>query len=99
MIRQYFKQALTLMRQEKLFSSIYIVGTGLAVSMVMALSIALTVMFANVYPETNRDRMLICDYGMLQNEDNDYFSSLSTNTIHKCFNILHPVETLMNGIR
>ena len=94
MIRQYLRQALNLMHQEKLFSSIYIVGTGLAVSMVMALSIALTVMFANVYPETNRDRMLICDYGMLENEDGSSFSSLSTNTIHKCFDGMKDVETM-----
>ena len=45
MWKQYFKQAWNLMRQEKLFSAIYIIGTGLAVSMVMALSIALTVIY------------------------------------------------------
>ncbi len=94
MIKQYLKQALNLMRQEKLFSSIYILGTGLAVSMVMALSIALTVMFANVYPETNRDRMLICDYGMVEDENGQSFSSLSTKTIHKCFDGMKDVETM-----
>ena len=82
------------MRQEKLFSAIYIIGTGLAVSMVMALSIALTVMFANVYPETNRDRMLICDYGMVENEENTQFASLSTKAIHKCFDGMKDVETM-----
>ena len=82
------------MRQEKLFSAIYIIGTGLAVSMVMALSIALTVMFANVYPEMNRDRMLICDYGMLEDEDAQSFSSLSTKTIHQCFDGMKDVETM-----
>ena len=82
------------MRQEKLFSAIYIIGTGLAVSMVMALSIALTVMFANVYPETNRDRMLICDYGMLEDEDGQSFSSLSTKTIHQCLDGMKDVETM-----
>ena len=94
MIKQYFKQAWNLMKQERLFSAIYIIGTGLAVSMVMALSIALTVMFANVYPETNRDRMLICDYGMVEDEDGQQFASLSTNTIHKCFDGMKDVETM-----
>jgi hypothetical protein len=37
---QYFKQAWNIIRQEKLFSSIYIVGTGLSITVVMVLSIA-----------------------------------------------------------
>jgi putative ABC transport system permease protein len=39
MIKHYFKQAWNLLRQEKVFSSIYILGTGLSVTVVMALSI------------------------------------------------------------
>ena len=96
MLKQYFKQAWNLMRQEKLFSAIYIIGTGLAVSMVMALAIALTVMLTDVYPETNRDRMLIVDYGMINNEKehNQYFAGLSAKAIHKCFDGMEDVETM-----
>ena len=36
----YIKQAWQLMRQERFFSSIYIISTGLAISMVMVLSIS-----------------------------------------------------------
>ena len=64
MIKQYFKQAWNLMKQEKLFSSIYILGTGLAISMVMGLAIVMVALLTNVYPETNRDRMLIVDHAM-----------------------------------
>lgn len=56
---RYFKQAWNLIRQEKLFSSIYIIGTGLAITMVMVLSIVFYIRIGNIYPETNRDRMLI----------------------------------------
>jgi len=56
---QYFKQAWQLLKQNKLFSSIYIIGTGLAISMVMVLAIIYYVKIANIYPETNRDRMLV----------------------------------------
>ena len=38
MYKIYLKQA-WLIRQERLFSSVYIVGTGLAISLVMVLSI------------------------------------------------------------
>jgi putative ABC transport system permease protein len=60
----YFKQAWTLMRQEKLFSAVYILGTGLSVAVVMALSIVIYIRVANIYPETNRDRMLIVSRGI-----------------------------------
>ena len=36
---QYFKQAWNLIKQEKLFSSIYIIGTRLSITIVMVLSI------------------------------------------------------------
>ena len=35
MYKIYLKQAWALIRQERLFSSVYIVGTGLAISLVM----------------------------------------------------------------
>ncbi|MDR1781193.1 MAG: ABC transporter permease [Tannerella sp.] len=60
----YFKQAYALMRQEKLFSAIYILGTGLSIAVVMALSIVVYIKIAPVYPETNRNRMLIMSYGV-----------------------------------
>jgi putative ABC transport system permease protein len=60
----YFKQAWTLMRQETLFSAIYVVGTGLSVAVVMALSIVIYIKVAGIYPETNRERMLIVSRGI-----------------------------------
>ena len=42
MYKIYLKQAWALIRQERLFSSVYIVGTGLAISLVMVLSIVLS---------------------------------------------------------
>lgn len=58
MIRLYFKQAWQLLKQNKLFSAIYIIGTGLAVCTVMVLAIIYYVKIAPMYPETKRDRML-----------------------------------------
>lgn len=95
MIRQYFKQAWVLLRQERLFSSIYIVGTGLAVSMLMAVVIALTVLLSDASPENNRDRMLIVDFGKLECKDGGMTqASLSTQTIHRCFDGMDQVEAL-----
>ena len=59
MIRTYLKQAWTLMKQHKLFSSIYVLGTGLSIAFSMVLFIVLYVKFAPIYPEYNRDRILV----------------------------------------
>ena len=59
MIKQYFKQAWTMMRQNKLFTSIYVAGTGLSIAFTMMLFIIYYVKFAPIYPEYNRDRTLV----------------------------------------
>lgn len=58
MLKQYFKQAWQLIKQNKLFSTIYIAGTALGISMVMILAIMNYVKTANIYPETNRNRTM-----------------------------------------
>lgn len=91
----YFRQAWTLMRQERLFSLIYIVGTGLSVSMVMVLSIVFYMKIANIYPETNRDRMLIAKSGVVTMKSGGSSSSgLSVDVIHTCLDSLKGVEAI-----
>ena len=58
-LKNYLKQAWTLMRQNRLFTGIYVVGTGLSIALVMTLFIIFYVKFAPVYPEYNRDRTLV----------------------------------------
>lgn len=53
----YIKQAWHLLRQNRFFSGVYIVGTGLAISMVMALAVVYHIQTANITPENHRDRM------------------------------------------
>ncbi len=53
MIQQYFKQAWQLIRQNKLFSSIYVAGTALAVSMVMVIAIFFYLMTEKSIPNWN----------------------------------------------
>ena len=68
MIKQYFKQAGTMMRQNKLFTSIYVAGTGLSIAFTMVLFIIYYVKFAPVYPEYNRDRMLVINKSAVAKE-------------------------------
>lgn len=53
----YIKQAWHLLRQNRFFSGVYIIGTGLAISMVMALAVVYHIQTANIAPENHRDRM------------------------------------------
>lgn len=55
----YLRQAWNLMRQNRLFTGIYVVGTGLSIALVMTLFIIFYVKFGPVYPEYNRDRTLV----------------------------------------
>lgn len=48
-----------MIRQNRLFSCIYISGTGLAIAMTMTMFIILYVKFAPIYPEYNRSRTLV----------------------------------------
>ena len=68
MIKQYFKQAWTMMRQNKLFTSIYVAGTGLSIAFTMVLFIIYYVKFAPVYPEYTRDRTFVISCMALANK-------------------------------
>ena len=58
MYKQYLTQAWNLMKQNRFYSGVYIIGTGLAISMVMVMAIAYHIRTANMAPEVNRDRTL-----------------------------------------
>jgi putative ABC transport system permease protein len=87
----YIKQTLRLLRQEKLFSAVYIIGTGLSVAMVMTLSIIFYIRTGDMYPEINRSRMLVVQSGTERTDDgSENNSSLSYPFIEACF---RPLES------
>lgn len=93
----YVKQAWRLIRQESLFSLIYIIGTGLSISMVMTMLIVFYIRVADLYPETNRSRMLILKCGLAKPKTSEWSNStdgFSRRTIDACFGSLQHAETL-----
>ncbi|MDR2084777.1 MAG: ABC transporter permease [Bacteroidales bacterium] len=58
MFKVYFKQAFQLLRQNKLISIISIVGTALAIMMIMVIILTEQVKIVNIVPEPNRDKSL-----------------------------------------
>lgn len=61
-VQNGFYRCWALLRQNPLFSSIYIVGTALSVALVMVMFILFYVKFAPIYPEGNRNRTLVLKY-------------------------------------
>ena len=58
---RYFKQALALMREEKLYSAMYIAGTALAVAFVMLIAEVYYVKVADIAPEVHRSTTYYLD--------------------------------------
>lgn len=95
MYKIYLKQAWALIQQERLFSSVYIVGTGLAISLVMVLSIVFYVKMASIYPEMDRDRLLIVKSAVLKNEEGGTSSGpVSPRFVEECLEDVPGVEAL-----
>ena len=97
MYKVYLRQAMQMLRQNKFFSIIYITGTGLAITMVMLLSILYYFRTGNIAPETNRDRMLVIQHGKILNKvegQGNGSSRLSYPTIKECFYSMQTPEAV-----
>ncbi|MDD2264224.1 MAG: ABC transporter permease [Bacteroidales bacterium] len=81
MIKQYFKQAWQLLKQNKLFSAIYIIGTALGISMVMVMAIINYVKTADISPEINRSRMLYAKSGAMAPVDTVRFKYTNSGSL------------------
>lgn len=90
MIRQYFKQALAMLKENPLLSLISIAGTALAIAMIMVLVIVYVIKTANYYPETNRSRMLYINWGIYTEGNKDGVAGNSFHLIKECF---YPIGT------
>lgn len=86
MIKQYFKQAWQLVKQNKLFSLIYVAGTALSISMVMFVAIFFFLRSRSYYPEQERDKLFHIQHIALTPKDttiDNYHSSLLSHRFVK----------------
>lgn len=93
MIKQYIKQSFTLIKQNRLLSFIAIVGTALAIAMIMCIVLVYQVKTANYEPEVNRDRTVKVGMAIARNKADDGWNNggrLSLRTIKECF---YPMAT------
>ena len=100
MITTHFKQAWQLLRQNKLFSTIYIVGTALAIASTTIFAIIYYVKLAPVYPEYKRHQ--IYTVSNIEVEDTDGMlmgsPSFSYNLLDNLFYKLDNAEAVSGYI-
>lgn len=93
MYRQYIKQAFRLLKDNRLLSIISIIGTALAITMIMCIVLIFRARTANYEPEVNRDRTLTVRNAMgdkIGSEGWRNLSFISLHTIKECF---YPLTT------
>lgn len=94
----YLKQAWNLLRQNPLFSALYIVGTGISIVMTMVIAIVYYVRLAPVYPETNRMRTLVVKSAKMTKDDSTHSSNISFAMLKGWFYPLESAE-VSTGMR
>jgi len=92
MYKLYFKQAIEMLKQNKFISMIAILGTALAIMMIMAIIVSDEIKNINVAPEINRDRTFYIPYQFINNTVNNSMNvSLINYRIYKDY--LSELET------
>lgn len=96
MIRVYLRQAWQMIKQNPLFSCFHIVGTGIAIAMVMVMSIIYYIKIADIYPENNRSRMMVSDCARIVSENRNSSWYVSYRVLNECFYLLE--NTLVTAV-
>lgn len=95
MIKQYFRQAMQMLRESPLISTISIAGTALSIAMIMVVVLVFQVQSASFRPEVNRDRMMYVEggtevtYGGGRDRGN-----MSPEAVRECFYSLKTPEAV-----
>ncbi|MDN4754085.1 ABC transporter permease [Porphyromonadaceae bacterium W3.11] len=94
MIKKYFKQAWWLLKENKLYSTIYIIGTALAICMVMAISVFIHIKCGNIEPEVNRSRSLYTQGVTIISKDGaDKGTSSAFSSLQTVREIFYPLQS------
>lgn len=97
MIRKYLQQSFAMLKQTPLFSALYILGTGLAIALVMVLAVLYYIKVGDIYPEKHRSRMMVALSAHMQERGNAGSNSTwyySLPFVKECFYPLENVEAV-----
>ena len=84
-----------LIRADKLFSTIYIAGTAVAIASAMVVALIIHIRISNIYPEEHRDRT-VCINGSFEDEDGKFLAyfGYSPVAVEEVFNHLECAEVV-----
>lgn len=88
MIKQYVKQAIQMLKENRLVSIISIAGTAVSIAMIMVVVLVFQIQFASFYPENDRDRMMYVENGTeaKSNMGNGWNrGNMSPEAVKECF--------------
>ena len=95
MIKQYIKQSIQMLKENRLVSVISIAGTAISIAMIMVVVLVFQIQFANFYPENNRDRMMYVDSGTEVKTSNGWNrGNMSPEAVKECFYSLEIPEAV-----
>lgn len=94
MLRLYFQQALYHLRENPIITWVSVLGTALAICMIMVLVITLQVRLVDCEPEVNRSRSLYVSTmaARYKGTENGAFAHMSVKTGKECFKPLTTAE-------
>ena len=81
MIRQFFRQAWTMMKQQRLFTGIYIAGTAASIAMAMTIFVILYIKLGPLYPEENRNRIVVAENVIMKSNGKTFGTKLNETSI------------------
>ncbi|NDW12421.1 ABC transporter permease [Bacteroides sp. 214] len=93
MYKQYIKQFTILFKENKLLSIISIIGTAMAISIIMVVIILLQAKTADYAPESNRSRTLYVKWAGAINKENAKSRSFSRLSLYSIQQVFYPLET------
>lgn len=98
MLKQYLKQAIQIIRENRLVSTISILGTAISIMMIMIVLLIMQIQLVNYYPENKRDRMLYAEGGathvISMDQERESQGNMSVETAKACFYSLTTPETV-----
>lgn len=96
MIKQYIKQALQMLRENPLVSSISILGTALSIAVIMVILLVLQIKLVGYVPESLRGRMLYVTATQAKANDGNGANNgnMSAEVVKECFYSLQTPEAV-----
>lgn len=94
MIKQYFKQALQMLKENPLVNTISVLGTALSIAMILVLVLVFQINTTGYPPEENRDRMLYMLAMRSSNGSQGYGGYMSEEVVKECLYTLQTPEAV-----